>query len=83
MDEAADVPKGNFLNLYATVLLSSALCHRYAYSASLPYENPLPKYNKEQLIGIFLDPKLDRQHVWITWPIAVESGSTFVLISQN
>ena len=49
----------------------------------LPYENPLPKYDEEQLIGILLDPKLDRQHVWTTWPIAVESGSTFVLISQN
>ena len=45
----------------------------------MPYEKPLPKYGEEQLIRILLDPKLDRQHVCTTWPIVVESSSTFVI----
>ena len=44
VDEAADVPKGKFVNFYATALLSSAdmpTLHPMAY------EKPLPKYGEE------------------------------------
>ena len=56
----------------------SAKCHQTDVHPLL-YEKPPPKYNEESILNILLNPKLDVNRVCTSWPLNVESSSTFVI----
>lgn len=58
--------------------VSSVKCH-HGDIHPLAYESPPPMYSEETILKILLDPRQDGNTICSTWPVNVNSSSTFVI----